>query len=98
MSYHGGSSSSSSSSSSSGRSYGGGIGSSRSMQNSRSSCSIEVKNVNVCSLSKLQQVELMRHAPHHTQQHIQVMVNGMRDGLNFAEAHEMAMENVGKWE
>ena len=88
MSYHGGSSSSSS--------YGGGIGSSRSMQRSGSNCSIEVKNVNVCSLNKLQQVELMKHASHHTQQHIQVMVNGMRDGLNFFEAHELAMEKVGK--
>ena len=96
MSYHGSSSSSSSSSGASGRSYGGGIGSSRSMQRSGSNCSIEVKNVNVCSLNKLQQVELMRHASHHTQQHIQVMVNGMRDGLNFAEAHELAMEKVGK--
>ena len=88
MSYHGGSSSSSS--------YGGGIGSSRSMQRSGSNCSIEVKNVNVCSLSRTQQVYLMRHAQHHTQQHIQVMVNGMKDGLNFAEAHEEAMEKIGK--
>jgi len=60
------------------------------------SCSLKVKGVNVCSLTKRQQTSLQKHAEHHSKKHVQAMVNAMNNGASFTKSHKDAMNKVGK--
>jgi len=39
---------------------------------------------------------LEKHKKHHTKKHMDMMINLMRDGKTFTEAHNIAMKKVGK--
>jgi hypothetical protein len=47
-------------------------------------------------LSKPQQAKLEKHASHHSEAHMDMMLDLMFKGASFADAHKMAMEKVGK--
>tara|TARA_R100001510_G_C7518650_1_gene115094 strand:- start:123 stop:386 length:264 start_codon:yes stop_codon:yes gene_type:complete len=65
-------------------------------QKGGAACSLKVKGVDVCALTKRQQTTLQEHATHHTKKHIQEMVNSMKGGASFSQAHKQAMSKVGK--
>jgi hypothetical protein len=56
----------------------------------------KVKGVDVSSLNKRQQDTMKKHSQHHTKKHMQYMVNSMKRGATFTQAHERAMKKVGK--
>ena len=47
-------------------------------------------------LTKRQQATLRRHASHHTKKHMQYMLNSMKRGATFTQAHKRAQKSVGK--
>ena len=57
---------------------------------------MKVKGVDVTSLNKRQQNTLKRHSVHHTKKHMQFMVNSMKRGTTFTQAHKNAQKKVGK--
>ena len=65
-------------------------------QKGGASCSLKVKGVDICSLTKRQQTSLQKHAEHHSKKHIQAMVNAMNNGASFTKSHTDAMNKVGK--
>jgi len=55
----------------------------------------KIKGVDVSSLNKRQQDTMKKHSQHHTKKHMQYMVNSMKRGATFTQAHR-AMKKVGK--
>jgi hypothetical protein len=47
-------------------------------------------------LSKPQQDKLEKHASHHSEAHMDMMLDLMFKGVSFEKAHAMAMKKVGK--
>ena len=56
----------------------------------------KAKMVNMDGLSAKQKTMMKKHAKHHNQSHMKYMVGVMRNGKTFKQAHEIAMEKVGK--
>lgn len=56
----------------------------------------KVKGVDVSSLTKRQQDTMKKHSQHHTKKHMQYMVNSMKRGATFTQAHKRAIKKVGK--
>ena len=57
---------------------------------------MKIKGVDASKLTKRQQTALKKHSRHHTKKHIQYMVNSMKRGATFTQAHERAMKKVGR--
>ena len=57
---------------------------------------MKVKGVDVSSLTKRQQQSMKKHSQHHTKKHMQYMLNSMKRGATFTQAHQRAMKQVGK--
>lgn len=47
-------------------------------------------------LNKRQKETMKRHKEHHTDEHMKIMTEEMLNGATFEEAHEIALEKVGK--
>ena len=56
---------------------------------------MKVKGVDVSSLTKRQQ-RMKKHSQHHTKKHMQYMLNSMKRGATFTQAHKRAQKSVGK--
>ena len=56
----------------------------------------KIKSVDVSSLNKRQQDAMKKHSKHHTKKHIQYMVNSIKRGTSFTQAHKNAQKKVGK--
>ena len=54
------------------------------------------QNKNPFLLKKRQEDAMRRHSKHHSEKHMDLMRELMKDGKTFTEAHELAMEKVGK--
>jgi len=54
------------------------------------------QNKNPFLLKKRQEDAMRRHSKHHSKKHMDLMGELMKDGKTFTEAHELAMEKVGK--
>ena len=54
------------------------------------------QNKNPFLLKKRQEDAMRRHSKHHSKKHMDLMRELMKDGKTFTEAHELAMEKVGK--
>tara|TARA_R100000781_G_scaffold110353_1_gene75792 strand:+ start:666 stop:818 length:153 start_codon:yes stop_codon:yes gene_type:complete len=50
----------------------------------------------MAKLTERQRKAMEKHRPHHTKQHIKVMMKELRNGKSFTKAHEIAMKKVGK--
>ena len=57
---------------------------------------MKVKGVDVSKLTKSQQNAMKKHSKHHTKKHMQYMLNSMKRGATFTQAHERAMKKVGR--
>ena len=57
---------------------------------------MKVKGIDMSSLTKRQQDSMKRHSQHHTKKHKQYMLNSMKRGATFTQAHKRAQKNVGK--
>ena len=57
---------------------------------------MKVKGVDVSGLTKRQQQSMKKHSQHHTKKHMQYMLNSMKRGATFTQAHKRAMKKVGK--
>ena len=57
---------------------------------------VKVKGVDVSSLTKRQQDSMKRHSQYHTKKHMQYMLNSMKRGATFTQAHKRAQKSVGK--
>ena len=55
-----------------------------------------VKGVSTTALNKRQQAAMSRHASHHPDKHLKVMVESMKKGQTFTQSHKTAMKKVGK--
>lgn len=62
----------------------------------KKSCDIKVKGVDICSLTKKQQLDLKNHAVNHSKAHIKAMVSDMINGISFNQSHKKAMKKVGE--
>ena len=49
---------------------------------------MKVKGVDVSSLTKRQQQSMKKHSQHHTKKHMQYMLNSMKRGATFTQAHK----------
>tara|TARA_R100000781_G_C4034422_1_gene111727 strand:- start:435 stop:632 length:198 start_codon:yes stop_codon:yes gene_type:complete len=47
-------------------------------------------------MTEKQKTTMKKHAEHHTIKHMKMMVQLMKEGKSFTEAHKIAMEKVGK--
>ena len=57
---------------------------------------VKIKGVDVSSLTKRQQDSMKKHSQHHTKKHMQYMLNSMKRGATFTQAHKRAQKSVGK--
>ena len=57
---------------------------------------MKVKGIDMSSLTKRQQDSMKRHSQHHTKKHMQYMLNSMKRGATFTQAHKRAQKSVGK--
>ena len=57
---------------------------------------MKIKGVDVTKLTKSQQNAMKKHSKHHTKKHMQYMLNSMKRGATFTQAHKRAMKKVGK--
>jgi hypothetical protein len=57
---------------------------------------MKIKGVDVSSLNLRQKNAMKRHSVHHTGNHIQTMVNAMKQGASFDQSHNIAMKKIGK--
>ena len=55
-----------------------------------------VKPLKKKGLTKTQTNALARHSRHHSKKHMEQMKKDMLRGLNFNDAHKIAMKKVGK--
>ena len=57
---------------------------------------MKIKGIDMSSLTKRQQDSMKRHSQHHTKNHMQYMLNSMKRGATFTQAHKRAQKSVGK--
>tara|TARA_Y100001938_G_C7963796_1_gene365716 strand:+ start:137 stop:742 length:606 start_codon:yes stop_codon:yes gene_type:complete len=57
---------------------------------------LKVKGVDISFLNSRDQILFVNHKEHHSKKHLQEMVNLMRLGSSFDDAHKLAMRKVGK--
>ena len=57
---------------------------------------MKVKGIDMSSLTKRQQDSMKKHSQHHTKKHMQYMLNSMKRGATFTQAHNRAQISVGK--
>ena len=51
---------------------------------------MKIKGIDMSSLTKRQQDSMKRHSQHHTKKHMQYMLNSMKRGATFTQAHKRA--------
>ena len=56
---------------------------------------MKIKGIDMSSLTKRQQDSMKRHSQHHTNKHMQYMLNSMKRGATFTQAHQRAQKAVG---
>ena len=57
---------------------------------------MKIKGIDMSSLTKRQQDTMKKHSQHHTKRHMQYMLNSMKRGATFTQAHKNAQKKVGK--
>ena len=57
---------------------------------------MKIKGIDMSSLTKRPQDSMKRHSQHHTKKHMQYMLNSMKRGATFTQAHKRAQKNVCK--
>ena len=57
---------------------------------------MKIKGIDMSSLTKRQQDTMKKHSQHHTKRLMQYMLNSMKRGATFTQAHKNAQKAVGK--
>ena len=57
---------------------------------------MKIKGVDMSGLTKRQQQTMKKHSVHHTKRHMEYMLNSMKRGATFTQAHKRAQKTVGK--
>lgn len=52
--------------------------------------------INRSGIHSVQKRRMMEHAAHHTKNHLNFMIGKLENGARFSEAHNMAMNRVGR--